>query len=416
MARLWSSGAELQSATVGHEWVTSVSGTPAIETAEAISGAAALRINNSAAAENVQHIVYTALGDHYWRWYIKLKAAPTNDHLVFLTWMNSANLKVSFRIRTSRALNLFNSEDSAQIGADSPAIALNGIYRLEVRIASTTLAATVVEARLYDTDDATLIWNPSGTIDITAIPNRLRIGTGGSEATFDMIYDNGAVNDASGSIQNSWCGQGELIQLNPNAAGDNTQWTPLAGNNWDNTEETPPDDATTYNQSNTLNQIDDFNLVATPAAMASDDVISAVMIAPRFAISNTTGADPDFVVRIKASGGGTVEESANISGGGSTAWASYRTASPAIYPLVLYDLPGASTTAWTKADLDTAQVGVRETLTDTHFILVTALWVLVDHKPAPPAGGEVFFEDRHPIEQGMKPQTAAGMGGVLVEA
>ncbi len=28
---------------------------------------------------------------------------------------------------------------------------------------------------------------------------------------------------------------------------------------------------------------------------------------------------------------------------------------------------------------------------------------------------EVFFENRHPIEQGMKPQTAAGLGGVLID-
>ena len=31
------------------------------------------------------------------------------------------------------------------------------------------------------------------------------------------------------------------------------------------------------------------------------------------------------------------------------------------------------------------------------------------------AAGDVFFENRHPIEQGMKPQTAAGLGGVLID-
>ncbi len=37
-------------------------------------------------------------------------------------------------------------------------------------------------------------------------------------------------------------------------------------------------------------------------------------------------------------------------------------------------------------------------------------------KPAAAGGGgDVFFENRHPIEQGMKPQTAAGIGGVLQE-
>ena len=34
---------------------------------------------------------------------------------------------------------------------------------------------------------------------------------------------------------------------------------------------------------------------------------------------------------------------------------------------------------------------------------------------AAPVVGGVFFENQHPIEQGMKPSTAAGLGGVLQE-
>lgn len=33
----------------------------------------------------------------------------------------------------------------------------------------------------------------------------------------------------------------------------------------------------------------------------------------------------------------------------------------------------------------------------------------------PPVGADVFLENRHAIELGMKPITAAGMGGVLIE-
>lgn len=46
------------------------------------------------------------------------------------------------------------------------------------------------------------------------------------------------------------------------------------------------------------------------------------------------------------------------------------------------------------------------------YLMEDGLGVLILEQQA---GGDVFFEDRHPIEQGMKPQTAAGMGGVLVE-
>lgn len=46
------------------------------------------------------------------------------------------------------------------------------------------------------------------------------------------------------------------------------------------------------------------------------------------------------------------------------------------------------------------------------YLMEDGLGVLILEQQA---GGDVFFEDRHSIEQGMKPLTAAGMGGVLVE-
>jgi hypothetical protein len=45
------------------------------------------------------------------------------------------------------------------------------------------------------------------------------------------------------------------------------------------------------------------------------------------------------------------------------------------------------------------------------YLLEDGTGVLLLETPA----SEVFFENRHPIEEGMKPQTAAGMGGVLIE-
>jgi len=43
------------------------------------------------------------------------------------------------------------------------------------------------------------------------------------------------------------------------------------------------------------------------------------------------------------------------------------------------------------------------------------VWVYDEVETAAPPSTDVFFENRHPIEWGMKPQTAAGMSGVLVE-
>ena len=88
----------------------------------------------------------------------------------------------------------------------------------------------------------------------------------------------------------------------------------------------------------------------------------------------------NFVLRIKASSGGTVEESGNILA--TTTWQTNTAAAPRNYSLTLYDLPGASTTAWTKADLDTAQIGVKKIDGLAVLNRISTLWLLVEHTPA----------------------------------
>jgi hypothetical protein len=370
---------------------TSLNGTPAIETTVKHAGAAALRITNTGAQENYHHQFTAAQGKYWIRHYIYFDDWPTTNSTTFLSLLNSANAKISARVSASGAIDLFNAEDSAVIGSASSALSLDTWYRLEIGYDSTTLSATTVEARLYAaSDEATLLWNPSGTINITADPNRMRVGPPASDATLNMVWDDAAINGDAGSYENSWPGEGSLIILRPSAAGDNAAWArggTDSGANWSQTEEVPPDNVTTYVQSNTATQIDDYNLEATPSAVASGDTIKWVGVGARFAISALTGGDPDFVVRLKS--GANVDESANLSGAGSTSYTSLLTATPKIYPPLgndsNYEEPGTAT-PWTKALLDAAQAGIRETVTDTHFVRMSALWVYVEYAPAAEAG------------------------------
>lgn len=81
-------------------------------------------------------------------------------------------------------------------------------------------------------------------------------------ATVYTYFDDIAINDTSGAADNSWAGDGRVIAIKPNAAGDNTDFTPSAGNNYENVDEVPPDDDTTYNESSTDGHYDLFNLGA----------------------------------------------------------------------------------------------------------------------------------------------------------
>jgi hypothetical protein len=78
---------------------------------------------------------------------------------------------------------------------------------------------------------------------------------------------------------------------------------------------------------------------------------------------------------VRATINGSLSESGNVSGAGATTYASYQTTPVCVLPLVI------TTTGITKAHLDAALIGVRETATDTHFARVTALWLMADTKP-----------------------------------
>lgn len=386
MARLWTGGAELQATAAGVEWSAVINAAPAIETTTKRSGNAAWRISNAAAIEGFRQIHTVAQGAFFFRFYLYIVAMPTSAALVIGGSRQTGAAKAVIRLTSGGALQLYNFEDSAQVGSDSSALSTATWYRIELAYDSTTLNATTCEAKIDGTTFA------SGTIDIAAVPNSFGCFTNGADATLDYIVDDLAINDASGSFENTWCGEGEVICLRPNGNGDNSDWGGSDGNGTDNyllVDEVPPD-ATDYVEDNTANQIDDYNLEATPAAMDSSDTINVVHVGVYAAVSDATATDPDIVLRIKASAAGTVEESASLDCNSLT----FQGPVPlplttTNYALTLYDLPGASTTAWTKADLDVAQAGVRVAVTDAHFARVAALWVLVDHKPAPVGGTAV---------------------------
>ncbi len=388
MTLLWACAWGLQSIAAGME-IGSVTGTPTIETTIKRSNGTALRVAPGA-TKQVQHASYSAgQGVKFYRTYLYLVTAPTATRTV-ISIDNGASSKVGIRLTSGRVLQLYNEEDLAQVGSDSSAINTGEWYRLELKVDSTTLASTAVEARLYAASaESTLLWNPSGTIDLAADPNRYSVRNN-NDANLDFVVTDHVICDDQGSALNGWPGEGSLIYLRPDGDSGTPQWTrggADSGANWSQVEDTPPNDVTDYVQSNTSGQIDDYTLGACPAAVGASDTIKWVAAGARFALSATTGGDPDAVLRITA--GGNTEECTGFSGAGSTLWASYRTSPALTFPLVLTDMPGASTTPWTKSDLDGALLGLRESVTDTHFIRVSAAWLIFEHSPpgATPVSG-----------------------------
>jgi hypothetical protein len=81
-------------------------------------------------------------------------------------------------------------------------------------------------------------------------------GLSGFTITYDHLY----CCDTSGSRLNDFLNLIEIESMKPNAEGTNTAWTPSAGDNWENVDDNPPDDDTTYNEaaSTTLKDTHNF--------------------------------------------------------------------------------------------------------------------------------------------------------------
>jgi len=88
-------------------------------------------------------------------------------------------------------------------------------------------------------------------------------------AAADVFIDDVAINDTGGAADNSWCGEGRLIYLVDNAAGDATELTPNTGANYAAVDETTADGDTTYVEGATLDLRDLYNLAASGLAAGS---------------------------------------------------------------------------------------------------------------------------------------------------
>ena len=396
MARLRTTGFELNSVTDVIENNTH-SGPPTIDTTTIRSGVYALQKDAGVNTGICEVVLNTAGTNQGWwmRGYININAYPGSLKDGGLMFRDTGGAVVAcIGINSDGTLELWHSNfpgSGTQIGSDSAALSLDTWYRLELFVDTTTNTSCDIEAKIDGTAFATTSGvNLSGLAGGAAI-QYARVGQALSDSTAEFFFDDVAVNDDTGSFQNSYPGEGEVIRLKPDGDGDNTAWT----NTYTNIDEVTPDDTTTLISSATLDQIEDVNIEATPAAMASDDVINVVHVGCRFRRSNNFDS-PTFVVRVKASASGTVEESSSMAPV-STTWLTnnVNTTLPGLYPLTLYDLPGSSTTAWTKTDLDAAQIGVRQTKNAISASNVTTLWMYVDHKPAPAAPSAVAVKP-HP--------------------
>ena len=389
MARLWTSGFELQSVTNGVEWTT-FSGSPTIDTSTFRNGAASLLCNNTSAVIKYAEIIFTASATIYFRAYVKLTTSVnTAAQIIDLNDSSADYVNAGVSLNTDDTLQLFYINTSSvftQVGNKSSSIKDGNWHRVEIyglwnSTTSMTLSlvvdGTTVQSNITETTGAVAAatW---GYAD-------LNLGDLANSAgcTGKINFDDVAINNNSGSYQNSFPGAGNVIRLTPNAAGDSNGFLVQVGgtagstNNFTRVDEITPDNASTYNASVVLNAVDLF--ACNASGIGASDTVNVVQVGGRFAniIADATSA---FKFEIEKTTGGTKSQSAAIIPN-STTWRTNARTSPYTYPITLYKDPDNSV-AWTQSTLDTLQVGYTITTANVNTIAISTVWVTVDYTPS----------------------------------
>jgi hypothetical protein len=373
VARLWQCGFELNSTSTGMEFTTS-SGTISLQTGTVRTGTYALRANPTASTGFVRWHAFATdqaiVG--YQRFYLNIATLPSTASSIcrFLDTTNASTGAI--RLSTTGTLQLLNAAGT-QIGSSSATLSTGTWYMVELKTDAT--GAGALDARLDGSSFA------SGANSAQGNWSRVLIGVIGSNATTDLAFDDWAVNDASGSAQNSWPGSGKILHLLPNGDGDAHAWGNTANGagastNYTLVNEVPPNDATTLVQSVTLNAEDMYTL--TDSGIGSGDIVNVAMVGVRIR-DNSADAVTTAKVQVKKVTGGTIAQGSAIVPN-TASFFTNGPAEPRNYTLITYADPDGS--PWTQATLDTAQAGVKLTVAGTNRIQVSALWVSVDYTPS----------------------------------
>jgi hypothetical protein len=378
MARLRQCGFELNSKATDVELDGATSGSQlALESSIVRSGAYSIHgnTNGANAAQFTFDLGITGVGKDvlYVRFYVRIARRPAAQATVF-AFTSEGDHGITIAMNTSGALLLYDESNGATIGSASSVLDLDTWYMVEVFQDITTPSSTTATARLNASQFA------SGTANLTGLHGADIIRFGQSTSSnFEWYIDDIAINDNSGSLQNSWPGFGKIIHLKPNATGDTNSFatqtggTAGASNNFTRVNEVTPDDATTFNGSNTLNEEDLFNCDNSNISLNS--TINVVAVGVRFR-NNTADATTAIKLEIEKTASGTISQSSAIVPN-STTWKTNAIDVPFDYPLVLYKDP--DNIDWTQATLDTMQVGYKITTGGTNRIEVSTLWASIDY-------------------------------------
>lgn len=376
----WIGGAELNSVTDGVEVTTNSA--PIATTTTAHSGSYAWEAKNGAGFQ--RQVIYTSNQATVGiiRVWVYVKAYP-NAATQFIRFSNASNVSQgNITMNTDGTLSLLKVS-GAQVGSNSSAVPLNTWTYIELKDDASGVGA--LEGRLNGSVFATGANSAQGTWARVLWGNIT-----GTQTSNDVLFDDIAVTD----VGTGYPGSTSEAFIQPSGDGDAHQWLQTAGGagsatNYTLVNEIPPNDATSFVNTVTLNNQDLYLMGA--GGTHSYDTINALTINVRYA-NGTADATTAFKVEYETSASGNKGQSAAIIPN-STTWTSYGVQAAKADSANFATTTGATGAALTSADLSNGQMGYILSAAGTNKAEVTNIWAYADYTPgtAPVVSGAVIF-------------------------
>lgn len=324
------------------------------------------------------------VGPVYFRFYIKVVTAPNAGNQIFKVLSDLSNNVGSLALNTGGNLTMQRS-DGTGIGVGSADLRDGNWHRVEMLFDKSGSNGThVMRCRVDGSEftavtNLTLAWNMS----------RIRLGVNlesGSASSGEWYYDDIAVNNGDGSVNNSYPGEGRIACIRPDSAGDVNDWddggggTPGGANNYTRVNEISPDGDTSHNSSLTAGEEDFFNCQrCVDVGIRNDATINWLGVGGYYK-HEVSGASGTIKWGVMKTSGGTKGLS---SAGQSFASTAYKgiggSNNNQRYTDGTQGRNDPDGSQWTPATIDTMQIGYKLDTAGANRSRISAVWAMVEY-------------------------------------
>ena len=233
--------------------------------------------------------------------------------------------------------------DGTQLAKGTAALTQDVWYVIEVYVKAASSGQVTV--KINNITDISYSGNtaPSGNDQVNQV--QIGLSTYGEATQSYCYFDDIAINDTSGSYQNSWPGQGGVLLLVPNADGDETDWAPSEGSVHYSLVDDIPANTTDWVQAKESGSVDLFQIEDLPPDIS---LIQFVQPLWRAALSEPGFNQLKDLIRV-----GTVTYE-GITQNVTSAVQNYVLGQGSIS----YTIPGGTDT-WGTADVNAVQAGIK---------------------------------------------------------